>query len=185
MLVLTCFCKSWSGSTPAEVPGLELVLQRSLALVYSLGVPRLCCAQTQSGRCSSLLPLRSQTHVWSCRDIWFLPTPSAVPDSCLDPQESWLRPSSSEVIDSCPDPQGSWLRSTPLKVPDSCPDPQQSLALAHSLSGYSPVPVPVEFAVSGLLWPRLLAQSCLHICPLPGSAPTPMEVTFSGTLWHM
>ena len=68
---------------------------------------------------------------------WFLPTPSEVPDSCPDWQRFWLRPSSWEILDLCPDPQGFWLRSTPLKVPDSHPDPQRSLALAHSLSGYS------------------------------------------------
>ena len=134
-------------------------------------------SQTHGGPGSGLLLLRSQTHAWSSRDLWFLPTPSEVPDSCPDWQRSWLRPSSWEVLDSRPDPQGSWLRSTPLKVPDSCLDPQWSLALAHSLSGYSPVPVPVEFAVSCLLWTRSLAQSwSTSVLGLDWQPPpTPME----------
>ena len=44
LLAQTCFCKcSWSGSAPVEVPGLGLVLQRSPALIFSLGGPRLRC----------------------------------------------------------------------------------------------------------------------------------------------
>ena len=95
---------------------------------------------THNGPGSGLLPLRSQTHTWTHRDLWFLPTPLEIPDSC-------------------PDPQISWLRSIPLKVSNSCPDPQRSLSLAHLLCGCSPVPVPVEYTVSDLFWPRLLAQS--------------------------
>ncbi|KAH0518981.1 Intraflagellar transport protein 74-like protein [Microtus ochrogaster] len=38
---------------------------------------------------------------------------------------------------------------THAQVPDSRPDPQQSLALAHLLSSYSPVPVLVEIVDSG------------------------------------
>ena len=109
-------------------------------------------AQTYTGPGSGLLPLRSQIHAWPCRDLWFLSPPSEVPDLHPDWQRSWLRPSSWEVLDSRPDPQGSWLRSTPLKVPDSHLDPQWSLALAHLFSSCSFVPVPVEIAVSGLLW---------------------------------
>ena len=73
----SCFFKCpCSGSVPEEVPGLGLVLQR------------LWRAQTCRGSGSSLLPQRSQTHAQTGRGLWFLPTPSEVPDSCLDPQRS-------------------------------------------------------------------------------------------------
>ena len=68
-LAQSCFCKcpsSWSVS--AEVPCLGLVLQGSLAPVYSLRGLSLVCPD----------PQRS----------WLRPTPSEVPDSCPDPQRS-------------------------------------------------------------------------------------------------
>ena len=151
-----------------KVPDLDLVLQRFLAPVYCLGVPRLGCTQNRRGPGSGLLPQMSQTHAQTLRGSRFLPIPFDVPDQCPDPQRSlvpayslegpnscpdrqrsWLSHSSWEVLDPCQDPQGSCLRSTPLKVPDSCLDPWWSLALAHLLSHYSPVPVLVETAASG------------------------------------
>ena len=70
-----------------------------------------------------------------------------------------------------------------LQGPRFMPGQQQSLALTYSLSSCSPLPSPMEFAVSGLLWPRLLAQSCLCKCLWSGSAPIPMELVISGLLW--
>ena len=95
----TCFCKCpWSGSAPAEVPGLGLVLQRSLALIYFLGVPRLRFTWTCRGPCSELfpqrsqttpgpqrswLPPRSQTHAQTHSGLWLWPSSSAVaPRTC-------------------------------------------------------------------------------------------------------
>ena len=75
LLSLTCICKSWSGFPPAEVPGLELDLERFLVPVYCLGGPRLECDWTFRGPSSGLLPQRSQTHTW-------------VPGSCLFPLTS-------------------------------------------------------------------------------------------------
>ena len=66
----SCFCKyPWSGSAPVEVPGLGLVLQRSLAVIYSLGGPRLWCAWTCRGPGSGLLLQRSQTHAQTRRGL--------------------------------------------------------------------------------------------------------------------
>ena len=147
-----------------------------LTQAYSLRGPRLMLRPTEISD-SCLFPLTSQTNNWTHRG----PTFSTVQDSCLDLQRSlvpatpcevpdllthlqwsWFQPSFSKVLDSFPDPLGSWLRSTHLKVTDSHPDPQQSLAMDHSLSGCSPVPVPLEFAISGPLWPRMPSQSCLQ-----------------------
>ena len=76
---------------------------------------------------SGPLRQRSQTYAWSCRGLWFLPTPLEVPDLWPDPQRSWLRPRSLEIPYSHLNQQGSWLRYTPLKIPDSFPDLQRSL----------------------------------------------------------
>ena len=77
----TCFYKCpLSRSAPAEVPGLELVLQRSLALIYTLGCPRLRYARTHRGPGSGLLSQRSQTHVLTGKGFWFLPTSLEVSD---------------------------------------------------------------------------------------------------------
>ena len=63
-LAFPCFCKSWSASSPEEDSGLELDLERFLALVYRLRGPTL----GMPGTVEDLL------------------TPSEVPDSHLDPQ---------------------------------------------------------------------------------------------------
>ena len=122
-------CKGlWLWSTPLAFQCLGAPRPtEDLAQVYSQRFQT--HAQTHRGPGSSLFLLRSQTHAWPCRDLWFPPTPSELPVSLPDPQGTWLSPSSSEVLGSCPDPQGFWIRSTLLKVPDSCLDPQQFLAL--------------------------------------------------------
>ena len=85
---LTCFSKSWSESPHAEVPGLELILQQSLAPVYCLRVPSLRCAQNHRGPSSDLLSQRFQTHAQTSRDFRFLPIPFDVPAQCPDTQRS-------------------------------------------------------------------------------------------------
>ena len=95
LLVQSCL-DPWSGSAPAEVPGLGLVLQRSLVPVYSLGSPRLRCTRLAEdlpqayplrgptkvcGSC--LFPRRSQTHAQTSKGHWFLPSPQwLLPCTC-------------------------------------------------------------------------------------------------------
>ena len=85
----TCFSKCpLSGSVPTEDPGLGLVPQKFLTLVYSLGVPNLGCTQSHRRPDLGLLPQGSQTHSWTHRDLCFLPTPLEVQNSLQDPQKS-------------------------------------------------------------------------------------------------
>ena len=109
---------------------------------------------------SCLFPLMPQTNAQTHSGPRLMPGPTEMSGTCLSPQRSqvysspdwqnsWLRPSFWEVLDSHPDPPGFWLRSTSLRVPDSHLDLQWSLALAHSLRGYSSAPVLVEIADSG------------------------------------
>ena len=73
MLAQTYFCKClWSGSAPAGIPGLGLVLQKSLALVFSLRDLKLRCIWTHKGPGSNLLPQVSN----SCLDLQKLLVPT-------------------------------------------------------------------------------------------------------------
>ena len=75
----TCFYKSpLSDSAPAEVPGLGLVLQRSLALIFSLGVPDLVVP----GLAEDL------AQAYSLRGPRLMPRPTEFSGSCLLPQRS-------------------------------------------------------------------------------------------------
>ena len=67
---------------------MELVLQRFLAPVYCLKVPRLGCSQKRRGPGSGLLPQSSQTQ--TRRGSRVLPIAFDVPDQYPDPQRSWL-----------------------------------------------------------------------------------------------
>ena len=109
----------WLGVDPAKVSGSDLLPQNfpgldaprcagDLAQAYSLRGSRFTLgtaeishsyllpllsqtnAQIHRGPVSDLLPLRSQTHTWTCRDLWLKPSSLEVLDSCPDPQEFWL-----------------------------------------------------------------------------------------------
>ena len=61
-----------------------------------------------------------------------------------------------------------------LRGPRLMPGPAEALALAHSLRSCSSMSDPVKFDVSGLLQPRLLAQS--YSCGICCLRPAPAQV---------
>ena len=108
----TCFCKSpWSGSAPAEFPGLGLVLQRCLALIWDLGGPRLGCT----------LDLRK---------TWLGSTPSK-PRFMPGPTQRSLAQKLLPCTCSC---GVHGVRSAPAQVAGSVLHPQMSLVCIHSCS---------------------------------------------------
>ena len=140
----TCFCKCpWSRSSPVEVPGLGLVLQRSLSLIFSL------------------LPQRSQTQV--CPDLqrtWLTPTSSEVTDSHHDLQRFLVHAYSLRGPRSKPRPADILVQAYSLRGPRLMPRPTEVLVLIYSLENLRLMPISAAFYSSGLLVQQLLSYTC-------------------------
>ena len=113
-LALPCFFISWSGSPPEKVRGLELDLERFLALVYCLRGPSFKCYQTRRGQAYSLrgprlllrpakilgfclFPLMSQTNVRTQRGPGSGLLPLRSQTYAWACQDLWFLPIPSEV----------------------------------------------------------------------------------------
>lgn len=118
----------------------------------------------------------------SCKGLWFRSSPSEVPDSGPDLQRFLLPAYSLRGLKLTSGPAEVLTQVYSLESLIFMPGLQWSLTLAHLLSSCSLVSASM-FAVSRLIQPRSLAQSCFLKYPWSGSAPVPAEFTVQGPLW--
>ena len=131
--------RTWLRPTPSVVPDSCPDPQRFLVPAYSFADPR-PMPRTHKGPRSGLLPQSSQSHTQTHRG----------PGSGLVPSSSQTYPRSTGVLSHVYSLEGLRFMPGPTVVSGSDPLPQQLLPCTCSCR---------FFLVSGLLWPRWLAQS--------------------------